>query len=284
MVTVSTDAIATQDRQAFWADVVCAHLVQADCTDLAKPNRFEGHIDHQRLSTGPFNQSGASVSRIRSQAQRVCRGARQIAQASHDQVLVNIQRHGVGVVRQGDRQAVLRPGDLAVYTSDRPYELVFEGAFEQTVLILPAEAVRAVVPALHRRTAETIRATAPMAGALREAAQQVLQGIDPQNHPHAQQALISLLAVMLGAPQAGSIGPDIHARCHRHQGGEEVLSAREREVLHLVAKGLTYEDTARHLGLSITTVRSHVRNLYGKLAVHNKTEAVYEARQCGWLD
>jgi len=37
------------------------------------------------------------------------------------------------------------------------------------------------------------------------------------------------------------------------------------------------------MGLSVDTVRTHVRNLYGKLGVHNKTEAVFEARLLGWL-
>lgn len=285
MITVSTHTVPIHDRQAFWSDVVCAHLVQADCAEVASPLKFEGQIDHWSLGQHPADRAGASVSRIRSQAQRVVRGKRQIAQAQHDHVLVNIQRHGIGVVRQGDRQAVLRPGDLAVYTSDQPYELVFEGAFEQTVVILPAERVRAAVPTLHRHTAETISAGAPMVGALREAAQQVVQGIAPQTHPQAEQALIALLAVVLGERHDA---PPVHGlRGTSRLGariGDETLSARESDVLQLVAKGLTYEDASQLLGISITTVRSHVRSLYAKLGAHNKTEAVFEARQRHWLD
>lgn len=57
------------------------------------------------------------------------------------------------------------------------------------------------------------------------------------------------------------------------------LSAREHQVLDLVARGFTYVQAANHLRLSVTTVRSHARNIYAKLEVHNKTEAVFEARQ-----
>ncbi len=63
----------------------------------------------------------------------------------------------------------------------------------------------------------------------------------------------------------------------------EALSRRESEVLDRVARGFTYPEIAAQMAISITTVQTHVRNIYGKLGVHNRTEAVYEARQYGWL-
>lgn len=62
------------------------------------------------------------------------------------------------------------------------------------------------------------------------------------------------------------------------------LSPREREVLRLVARGCSYQETGACLGITTATVQAHVRNLYVKLEVHSKTEAVYEARQLGLLD
>jgi DNA-binding NarL/FixJ family response regulator len=62
------------------------------------------------------------------------------------------------------------------------------------------------------------------------------------------------------------------------------LSPRELEVLQLVARGCTYQETGSHLGVAVTTVQAHVRNIYGKLDVHNKAEALFEARQLGLLD
>ena len=61
------------------------------------------------------------------------------------------------------------------------------------------------------------------------------------------------------------------------------LSARELEVLQLVARGCTYQETGKHLNIAVTTVQAHVRNIYGKLDVHNKAEALFEARQLGIL-
>jgi len=63
----------------------------------------------------------------------------------------------------------------------------------------------------------------------------------------------------------------------------EALSRRESQVLDLVARGFTYPEIATQMGVSVTTVQTHVRNIYGKLGVHSKTEAVYEARQVGFL-
>lgn len=63
----------------------------------------------------------------------------------------------------------------------------------------------------------------------------------------------------------------------------EPLTSKETEVLDLVAKGLTYVEVAAQLGVAVSTVRTHVRGVYGKLGAHNKTEAVFEARQLGLL-
>jgi len=63
----------------------------------------------------------------------------------------------------------------------------------------------------------------------------------------------------------------------------EALTAREAEVLDLVARGFTYVEAATRLAMAVSTVRTHVRSVYSKLDVHNKTEAVFEARQLGLL-
>lgn len=66
-------------------------------------------------------------------------------------------------------------------------------------------------------------------------------------------------------------------------GGPVALSRRESEVLDLIARGFIYPEIAQQMGLSVSTIQTHVRNIYGKLDVHNKTEAVFEARQLGLL-
>ena len=63
----------------------------------------------------------------------------------------------------------------------------------------------------------------------------------------------------------------------------EPLSEREIEVLQLIAEGLTNQEVANRLYLSLHTVKVHARNIYGKLGVKNRTEAVVKARTLGIL-
>ena len=59
------------------------------------------------------------------------------------------------------------------------------------------------------------------------------------------------------------------------------LTEREREVLDLIARGLTNSAIAQKLVLSEKTVRNHVSNVFGKLQVADRAEAVARARDAG---
>jgi len=63
----------------------------------------------------------------------------------------------------------------------------------------------------------------------------------------------------------------------------EPLSDRELEVLHLIAEGLSRQEIAAKLVLSLNTVKTHTRNIYGKLGVNNQMQAVRKARVLGLL-
>jgi len=63
----------------------------------------------------------------------------------------------------------------------------------------------------------------------------------------------------------------------------EPLSERELEVLALFAEGLTNRETASRLFLAPNTVKAHSSNIYGKLGVHSRTQAIAKARALGLL-
>jgi DNA-binding NarL/FixJ family response regulator len=61
------------------------------------------------------------------------------------------------------------------------------------------------------------------------------------------------------------------------------LTAREVEVLRLVAQGFVADEIGQRLGISVNTVRSHIRNVYGKLSVNHQGQAVSAAHRLGYL-
>jgi LuxR family maltose regulon positive regulatory protein len=63
----------------------------------------------------------------------------------------------------------------------------------------------------------------------------------------------------------------------------EPLSERELDVLALLAEGLTNREIASRLYLALNTVKAHARNLYGKLGVHSRTQAIARAQALGLL-
>ena len=63
-----------------------------------------------------------------------------------------------------------------------------------------------------------------------------------------------------------------------------VLTAREMDVLRLVARGLSNRAIGRELGISDRTVQGHLANLFGKLGVATRTEAALLAVKMGWIN
>lgn len=88
-------------------------------------------------------------------------------------------------------------------------------------------------------------------------------------------------AVRRAAAGASAVDPRL-ARRTRQQGPEQ-LTARERDVLGLVADGLTNAQIATELFLSQATVKTHLVHVFEKLGVASRTEAVAAARRLGIL-
>jgi DNA-binding NarL/FixJ family response regulator len=63
----------------------------------------------------------------------------------------------------------------------------------------------------------------------------------------------------------------------------EALTPQELRLLQLLADGHSYQAAAERLSISLNTVRSYVRNVYDKLHVHSKSEAVSKALRSGLI-
>jgi DNA-binding NarL/FixJ family response regulator len=80
-----------------------------------------------------------------------------------------------------------------------------------------------------------------------------------------------------GSPMSNSIARKVVASFQKvNQAGEKenLLTDREQAVLDYLAQGLAYKQIADKLGISINTIRTHLRHIYEKLHVQSRTEAV----------
>ena len=73
--------------------------------------------------------------------------------------------------------------------------------------------------------------------------------------------------------QGQMVFPFIDVRALKHD-PEEELTARERALLSALARGLANRDLAAELGISVNTVKFHLRNLYDKLGVNSRAQAI----------
>ncbi|MEC4721485.1 response regulator transcription factor [Noviherbaspirillum sp. CPCC 100848] len=94
-----------------------------------------------------------------------------------------------------------------------------------------------------------------------------------------------------GAPMSPAIARMVLAKVRggnkpvvaREQDPATSLTKRESAILDLIARGDSYGEVAKLLSVSVGTVQTHIKNIYGKLAVHSRGEAVFEAHRRGLL-
>jgi DNA-binding NarL/FixJ family response regulator len=84
-----------------------------------------------------------------------------------------------------------------------------------------------------------------------------------------------------GAPMSTNIARLVVSSFHKNR--QSPLTARELEVLELLASGKSYSTIADQLFVDKETVKSHIKNIYLKLEVHSKAEAIEKARKSKYI-
>lgn len=101
--------------------------------------------------------------------------------------------------------------------------------------------------------------------------ERILRGESPISPSVARHILKRMCGEIEGAAKTGATLSDV------------ALTPREKDILQTLARGFSAEETATYHGMSPHTVVTHMKNIYKKLAVHSKTEAIFEACQLGLI-
>jgi len=97
---------------------------------------------------------------------------------------------------------------------------------------------------------------------------------------YAERLLAAFPSAQPGAPlRTADAPPALRAALERANALVEPLSEREREILRLIAGGLSNQAIADTLIIATSTVKKHINNIYGKLDVQSRTQALVRARE-----
>jgi len=127
-----------RDAQTFaqWRSLISASFVPLDAEPLrpdpagAGTGRFRGRVGGRRLKD-------VGMMRVSASGHTVLRTPELIAAGGEGHYKLNLQLGGRGLLLQDGRETVMRPGDLAIYDTQRPYTLTFDGDFQTLVLMFP---------------------------------------------------------------------------------------------------------------------------------------------------
>jgi AraC-like DNA-binding protein len=153
-VQFTTETAPGHRRLALWQDIVCDVFVGLDCkSDLG--SAFHGSVTQAALGK-------AACSQVHSGRQRVLRTPSRIARSGQEFILVAIGNLGHGGVRQDGRETTIQPGQFALYDTTRPYELMFDDTFTQTIFKIPRDMLHRRIGGTEHVTATTLGGDAPV--------------------------------------------------------------------------------------------------------------------------
>jgi AraC-like DNA-binding protein len=202
---VSTDAVHERDRLAFWSDAVCKHMIEVECTRVEERTAFEATLSLRSVGQ-------VDISMVRAGGMHATRTAQLIAGAGREYFILTVQGEGKGSVRQDGREAMLREGDITLFSSARRFDLAFPAPFSQTVLILPADALRALRPDIDGLSATVLPREGPCSALLASMAAHChgmpFDELGERPGLHAGKALLEIV-VAAAAATGGEVQPKL---------------------------------------------------------------------------
>jgi len=128
----STTSATHNESFDYWREVICDEFVKLDC-ERPDAGKFRAELK------GGVHMADLRFAEVISDPQIVQRTKRQISRSGEEDFLISFQISQHGVVRQDGREALLKPGDFALYDSTRPYTLSFQKRFHQLIVQMPKD-------------------------------------------------------------------------------------------------------------------------------------------------
>lgn len=234
-------------RFAYWRELICEAFL-----DLTPESDLRDDF------TGVVRQWGLGrldLARIDSQRQLVRRTRTDIEHAPRSGYYANLQVRGQSATAQDGRTALLRPGDLTLVDTGRPFTMDFPADFRQVSFFIPRSLLEAQLPS-GVRTATRIATSAGVGAAVK----QTLAALTCADFRAATAERLALSAVGLIA-----VALDEPVPAPRGQRSARTYAAALADIEeHLTDDDLSPATTAKRLGLS-------VRTLHGLFAGHERT-------------
>ncbi|MEM9971190.1 MAG: helix-turn-helix domain-containing protein [Pseudomonadota bacterium] len=234
-----TAEVRPSERFAFWKESVCESYVQLGC-EAENTQQFRGSIDIDRHSV-------LAVSNVTGLSHSVTRRKSDIRKSSDEFFLLSVQTRKSSRLTQMGKEAILRPGDMALYMSSEAYKLELTDDFSQTVLQLPAARLSERLPNAPMSLAQRIDGQTEMGRVVRESILSIAPQLQTANSTVAallQETLIDLVAT----------GVATNAACTPELSSPEqhiLLRAKSYIRQHLCDPELDRNVLADHLGLSV---------------------------------
>ncbi|MFP5020735.1 AraC-like ligand-binding domain-containing protein [Pseudonocardia phyllosphaerae] len=148
LVTIDTTTVAECDRLDFWRETVCDQFVALDVTPSSDSGLVTGRVTAASVAD-------THLRRIASVPHRFERTPNQVRTADEGYLQVALARRGRTLIVQDGREALIGPGEFALYDSARPFTFVTTDAFEYSVCLHPKSALPLSAPEVEAATAVT---------------------------------------------------------------------------------------------------------------------------------
>jgi AraC-like DNA-binding protein len=207
-IVCDTATVQASDRAELWVEAISALFVPLECT----PHHGAAFYGRLRAGAlGPVQLCALEVS-----PHTVKRTPRLAANTAGDEYKLSLNLGGEALIVQDGRDAVLRPGDFAIYDCTRPYTLVANNPFRMLVCVLPRDIIGLSPERIAQATATRIPGSGGIAWAmapfLKRLADLAIREEVPADEHRVVESVVDLVESLCAGVISEDVGPHAHSR------------------------------------------------------------------------